>query len=202
MMASPFTAADQVFMAEALALARAVLGRTGPNPGVGCVIVRDGQIIGRGATQSGGRPHAEAVALAAAGANCKAADVFVTLEPCAHTSPRGPSCADLLAGSGVKRVVAAMVDPDPRTAGAGLERLRRAGIEAREGLMETEARALLAGFIHRLRTGQPLVIAAQDDGTFDGDLILLKGETMAQALNRLGQAGMMRVRVNPGTGFD
>src|SRR4051812_36514389 len=113
-------------MAAALALSERGRGRTAPNPNVGCVIVRDGRIVGRGWTQPGGRPHAEAIALASAGAESRGATCYVSLEPCAHVSPRGPACADLLAESGVARVVVALGDPDPRTNGEGIARLRAA----------------------------------------------------------------------------
>jgi len=116
-------------MAAALALAERCRGRTAPNPGIGCVIVAQAQVVGRGWTQPGGRPHAEAMALAEAGEKSRGATVYVTLEPCAHVSPRGPACADLLVAAGVARVVAALGDPDPRTNGAGFARLRDAGDE-------------------------------------------------------------------------
>ncbi|WP_380788499.1 bifunctional diaminohydroxyphosphoribosylaminopyrimidine deaminase/5-amino-6-(5-phosphoribosylamino)uracil reductase RibD [Sphingomonas sp. R86521] len=144
-------------MGVALALAERTRGRTAPNPNVGCVIVRDGRVVGRGWTQAGGRPHAEAMALAQAGAAARDATAYVTLEPCAHVSPRGPACSDLLVAAGVKRVVAAIQDPDPRTAGAGLARLRAAGITVDTGLREAEARRSMAGFLTRRRFRRPQV---------------------------------------------
>jgi diaminohydroxyphosphoribosylaminopyrimidine deaminase / 5-amino-6-(5-phosphoribosylamino)uracil reductase len=194
-----FSDADHAFMREALALARSVLGKTVPNPGVGCVIVRDGGVVGRGATEVSGRPHAEAVALADAGPLALGADVYVTLEPCAHDSSRGPSCARTLVQVGVRRVVAAMVDPDPRTAGQGLDLLRGAGVVVDQGLFEGEAQALLAGFTHRLATGRPLVVVATDDGSFDADFALGFRETFEAALDRMGRDGLMRVRAEPGS---
>ena len=127
--------ADARFMAEAVRLGEAARGRSAPNPNVGCVIVSPkGEIVGRGATAAGGRPHAEAVALEQAGDRAKGATVYVTLEPCAHVSERGPACADLLVAAGPARVVIALKDPDPRTAGKGIARLRDAGIEVKLGV--------------------------------------------------------------------
>src|SRR6056297_2763598 len=129
---------DRRFMALALSLARRGMGRVWPNPAVGCVIVRDGRIVGRGWTQPGGRPHAEAMALAQAGAAARGATAYVTLEPCAHHG-QTPPCADALAVAGVARVVSTFSDPDPRVAGRGFARLEAAGIEVVTGLREAEA---------------------------------------------------------------
>lgn len=148
---------DERWIGAALALAARGVGQTAPNPSVGCVIVKDGRVVGRGWTQPGGRPHAEAMALADAGAAARGAVAYVTLEPCAHESVRGPACADLLAAAGVARVVAALRDPDPRTDGAGLARLAAAGIDTRCGLREGEARASMAGFLTRRAQGRPHV---------------------------------------------
>jgi len=137
-----------------------------PNPAVGALIVRDGRVVAQGWTQPGGRPHAEAVALAAAGAAAKGATLYVTLEPCAHVSARGPSCADLVATSGLARVVVGCADPDPRTAGAGLDRIRAAGI-AVDLLPSAEAEASLAGYLMRARHGRAhvtLKLATSLDG--------------------------------------
>ena len=144
-------------MAAALALAERCRGRTAPNPGVGCLIVVDGKVVGRGWTQPGGRPHAEAMALAEAGEKSRGATAYVTLEPCAHVSPRGPACADLLVAAGVKRVVAALGDPDPRTDGAGLARLRDAGIVVEQGVRAEAATRSIAGFLTRRARGRPHV---------------------------------------------
>lgn len=133
-------------MRRALALAAPGVGRTGENPSVGCVIVRDDAVIGEGATADGGRPHAEEIALAKAGANARGATVYVTLEPCARRSAGGTSCTDLLIQAGVVRVVIAARDPHPYAAGAGIERLRAAGVEVEIGLVEAEARAQNAAF--------------------------------------------------------
>ena len=144
-------------MAAAIALGSRGRGRTIPNPNVGCVIVRDGRVVGRGWTQPGGRPHAEAMALAQAGAAAKGATVYVTLEPCAHRSARGPACSDLLVAAEPARVVAALTDPDARTAGEGFARLRTAGIEVVEGVLATEAARAMEGFLARQALGRPHV---------------------------------------------
>ena len=162
-------------MAAALALARRGRGRTGANPNVGCLLVRNGQVAGRGWTQHGGRPHAEEMALAAAGAAARGATAYVTLEPCAHDSRRGGPCADSLLAAGVARVVAAMVDPDPRTAGRGIERLRAGGVAVRLGVLEEEARAELAGFAGRLQGRAELTLKLAL--SLDGRLAMAGGES-------------------------
>ncbi|MCZ4260396.1 bifunctional diaminohydroxyphosphoribosylaminopyrimidine deaminase/5-amino-6-(5-phosphoribosylamino)uracil reductase RibD [Limimaricola sp. G21655-S1] len=159
-------ALDRRFMALALSLGRRGLGRVWPNPNVGCVIVRDGRILGRGRTADGGRPHAETQALAQAGAAARGATAYVTLEPCAHHG-QTPPCADALVAAGLARVVVAAQDPDPRVAGRGIERLRAAGIAVETGLMEDEARRDLAGFLSRVERGRPFVtlkLASSLDG--------------------------------------
>lgn len=144
-------------MGAALALAERGRGRTAPNPNVGCVLVGRGRVVGRGWTQPGGRPHAEAVALAQAGEEARGATCYTTLEPCAHPSPRGPACADLLVEAGVARVIAALRDPDPRTDGRGLARLAVAGVSIVAGVREGEARAGMAGWLTRRERGRPFV---------------------------------------------
>jgi len=148
---------DGRWMAAALMLAGRTRGQTAPNPNVGCVIVADGRVVGRGWTQIGGRPHAEAMALAQAGAKSRGATCYVTLEPCAHESARGPACAELLVAAGVARVVVALRDPDPRTDGAGLARLAAAGIATTTDVRADEARRSMAGFLARRRAGRPQV---------------------------------------------
>lgn len=143
-------------MGEALALARRMQGRVWPNPPVGCVIVRDGEIVGRGWTQFGGRPHAERVALEEAGNRAHGASLYVTLEPCCHWG-RTPPCADAIVAAGVKRVYASLRDPDPRVDGNGFRKLRAAGISVKTGLGADEACTIMAGFFHRIATGRPLV---------------------------------------------
>ena len=132
---------DEAFMRAALALARRGLGETAPNPSVGCVIVKQGRVIGRGRTAPGGRPHAEVMALAMAGGEARGATAYVTLEPCA-TVTRTPSCAESLIAAGIKRVVIATEDPHRLTAGNGAAKLRAANIEVVTGLLEKEAREL------------------------------------------------------------
>lgn len=144
-------------MAAALAFGQRGTGRTGINPPVGCIIVKDGRIIGRGHTQPCGRPHAEAAALAQAGTAARGADIYVTLEPCAHQSDRGPACLDLLLAAKPGRVIIALQDPDPRTAGKSIARLEQAGIDVAVGACEDMARRSLAGFLSRIERGRPHV---------------------------------------------
>ncbi|MEG8018860.1 bifunctional diaminohydroxyphosphoribosylaminopyrimidine deaminase/5-amino-6-(5-phosphoribosylamino)uracil reductase RibD [Sphingomonas sp. LR55] len=154
-------------MGAALTLAERGRGRTAPNPNVGCVIARDGRVVGRGWTQPGGRPHAEAMALAEAGAKAQGATAYVTLEPCAHQSSRGPACSELLIEAGVARVVAALEDLDARTSGQGFARLQAAGIIATRGIRSDEARRSMAGFLTRQALGRPhvtLKLATSLDG--------------------------------------
>lgn len=167
---------DTGWMAAAIALGERGRGRTAPNPNVGCVIVRDGKVVGRGWTRPGGRPHAEAVALEEAGAAARGAVVYVTLEPCAHESARGPACATLLADAGPAKVVIALGDPDPRTNGLGIERLESAGIEILTGPMEKEAERSMAGFFTRVRRGRPFV-TLKLAMSIDGRIALASGES-------------------------
>ena len=147
---------DDRWMALALTLGQRGLGRVWPNPAVGCVIVSDGRVLGRGWTADGGRPHAETQALRQAGEGARGATVYVTLEPCAHHG-KTPPCAEALVAAGVARVVVATGDPDPRVAGRGLAILRAAGIEVVTGVQEAEARADQAGFLLRITEGRPFV---------------------------------------------
>lgn len=162
-------------MRAAVALARRGLGQTWPNPSVGCVIVRDGRVVGRGTTAPGGRPHAEAVALAMAGEAAREATAYVTLEPCSHQGRAGP-CADALAAAGVSRVVVACGDPDPRVDGAGIARLRAAGVTVETGLDAASAAEGLAGFLTRVRLGRPLVTLKLAT-TLDGRIATHAGES-------------------------
>lgn len=168
--------ADARWMAAAVALGGRGRGRTAPNPNVGCVIVRDGVVVGRGWTQPGGRPHAEAMALEQAGKAARGATAYVTLEPCAHVSPRGPACSDLLAEAGVARVVAALRDPDPRTDGRGAARMERRGIAVDIGTGADEARLSMAGFLTRRRFGRPHVTLKLAT-SLDGRIALDSGES-------------------------
>ena len=147
---------DARFMAAALNFARRGLGRVAPNPAVGALIVRDGVVIGRGATAPGGRPHAEVLALKEAGPAAAGATLYVTLEPCSHHG-HTPPCADAIIAAGVARVVSALEDPDPRVAGQGHQRLRAAGIAAETGLLADEARRANLGHILRVTAGRPMV---------------------------------------------
>ncbi|HEX8483525.1 MAG TPA: bifunctional diaminohydroxyphosphoribosylaminopyrimidine deaminase/5-amino-6-(5-phosphoribosylamino)uracil reductase RibD [Allosphingosinicella sp.] len=163
-------------MGAAVALGERGRGNTAPNPNVGCVIVREEIVAGRGWTQPGGRPHAEAMALAEAGEGARAATAYVTLEPCCHRSERGPACADLLAEAGVARVVAALEDPDARISGRGFDRLRAAGIEVEVGPGAQEAARSMAGFLTRVRLGRPF-ITLKLAMSLDGKIALPSGES-------------------------
>jgi diaminohydroxyphosphoribosylaminopyrimidine deaminase/5-amino-6-(5-phosphoribosylamino)uracil reductase len=168
---------DRRFMAEALRLGEEARGRSAPNPNVGCVIVSaSGKLVGRGATALGGRPHAEAVALAEAGKAARGSTVYVTLEPCAHASPRGPACTDLLLKAKPARVVIALKDPDPRTAGKGIRRLRAAGIEVTLGIGRAAAKRSLSGWLTRLELGRPR-ITLKLALSIDGKIALPSGES-------------------------
>jgi diaminohydroxyphosphoribosylaminopyrimidine deaminase/5-amino-6-(5-phosphoribosylamino)uracil reductase len=163
-------------MRAAIALGERGRGRTAPNPNVGCIVVKDGRVVGRGWTQPGGRPHAEATALTQAGAEARGAIVYVTLEPCAHESARGPACADLLAEARPGRVVVALRDPDERTDGRGIERLRAAGIAVEVGTGAREAQRSLTGFLSRVRLGRPHV-TLKLAMSLDGRIALPTGES-------------------------
>jgi diaminohydroxyphosphoribosylaminopyrimidine deaminase/5-amino-6-(5-phosphoribosylamino)uracil reductase len=164
-------------MAKAIALGEDARGQSAPNPNVGCVIVSSsGRIVGKGATASGGRPHAEALALAAAGKRAAAATVYATLEPCAHASDRGPACTDLLLEAQPARLVIALKDPDPRTSGRGIRRLRRAGIEVTLGFEREAARRSLSGWLTRLELGRPR-ITLKLALSIDGKIALPSGES-------------------------
>lgn len=161
-----FSEEDRQYMLQALALAELGLYSSMPNPRVGCVIVKDGVILGRGAHLRAGEAHAEVHALREAGARARGADVYVTLEPCNHQG-RTPPCSEALLSAGVRRVYAAMQDPNPKVAGTGLAHLQNRGIEVATGLLAAEARALNAGFVARMERGMPHVcvkIAASLDG--------------------------------------
>jgi diaminohydroxyphosphoribosylaminopyrimidine deaminase/5-amino-6-(5-phosphoribosylamino)uracil reductase len=164
-------------MDEALRLGETARGRSAPNPNVGCVVVSPGgRIVGRGATALGGRPHAEALALDHAGRRARGATVYVTLEPCAHASPRGPACTDLLLAAKPARVVIALKDPDPRTSGKGIRRLRNAGIDVKLGVCREAAKRSLAGWLTRLRLGRPR-ITLKLALSIDGKIALPSGES-------------------------
>lgn len=195
---------DARWMAAALSLARRAAGASFPNPNVGCILVRGDRVVARGWTQPGGRPHAEGMALDAAGGDARGATAYVTLEPCAHASMRGPACADSLIAARVARVVVAMTDPDPRTAGQGIARLSAAGIEVVEGVLQAECETELAGFIRRVHGKGPevtLKLALSLDGKLalpDGRSQWITGPT-ARAHSHLERARADAVIVGRGT---
>ncbi|ADC62701.1 riboflavin biosynthesis protein RibD [Allochromatium vinosum DSM 180] len=166
---------DRLHMARAIGLAERGRYTTDPNPRVGCVLVRDGQVVGEGWHRRAGEPHAEPLALAQAGERARDATVYVTLEPCSHHG-RTPPCAEALIAAGVARVVCAMVDPNPRVAGRGVERLRQAGISVDVGCLESEARALNPGFVKRYEQGRPYV-RCKLAASLDGRTALATGES-------------------------
>jgi diaminohydroxyphosphoribosylaminopyrimidine deaminase/5-amino-6-(5-phosphoribosylamino)uracil reductase len=166
---------DERYMREALDLARPWLGLTTPNPAVGCVIVQNRKILGRGATGAGGRPHGETVALAAAGARARGATAYVSLEPCAHTG-QTPPCAKALVEAGVARVVVGCGDPFPQVDGRGIAILRAAGIQVTEGVLEDECRRLNEGFFTRVTRGRPFV-TLKLAATLDGRIAAVSGDS-------------------------
>ncbi|WP_374213183.1 bifunctional diaminohydroxyphosphoribosylaminopyrimidine deaminase/5-amino-6-(5-phosphoribosylamino)uracil reductase RibD [Psychromarinibacter sediminicola] len=180
-------------MSHALALAARGLGNVWPNPAVGCVIVAGGRVVGRGWTRPGGRPHAETVALAQAGAAARGATAYVTLEPCAHHG-QTPPCAEALVAAGVARVVVALQDPDPRVDGGGLAILRQAGVEVTVGPCAEAAARLQEGFLSRVRAGRPMVtlkLAASLDGriaTATGESRWITGPAARHAVHGLRAA--------------
>lgn len=181
---------DAHYMARALELARRGHYTTHPNPRVGCVIVRDGQIVGEGWHLRAGEPHAEVHALRAAAEQARGATAYVTLEPCSHHG-RTPPCADALVNAGVARVVAAMQDPNPEVAGRGLQRLAQAGIATERGVLESEARQLNQGFLKRMEHGLPFVrvkLAMSLDGRTameSGESQWITGPAARSAVQRL-----------------
>ncbi len=166
---------DVGHMRAAIALARRGLGDVWPNPAVGCVIVRNGRVVGRGWTQPGGRPHGETEALGRAGAAARGATAYVSLEPCCHWG-KTPPCTDALIAAGLARVVIPIEDPDPRVSGQGIARLRGAGIVVETGLCAEEAAELNAGFLLRMREGRPLVTLKLAT-TLDGRIATHSGES-------------------------
>jgi diaminohydroxyphosphoribosylaminopyrimidine deaminase/5-amino-6-(5-phosphoribosylamino)uracil reductase len=181
--------ADADHMRAALGLARRGLGRVWPNPAVGCVLVRDGVVVGRGWTQPGGRPHAETEAIARAGEAARGATAYVTLEPCAHYG-QTPPCADLLVAAGIARAVVAVADVDPRTAGLGLDRLRAAGVRVDVGVAEADALAVNRGFFALLRHGRPMFTQKMAT-TLDGRIATRSGDSRwitGESARRLGHS--------------
>lgn len=194
---------DAIHMRAALGLAARGLGSVWPNPAVGCVLVRDGRVIGRGWTQPGGRPHAETEALRRAGGAARGATAYVTLEPCSHHG-KTPPCADALIAAGIARCVVALTDSDPRVSGRGLDRLSAAGISVTHGVLSAEARALNEGFFLRVEAGRPLV-TLKTATTLDGRIALANGDSQwitgpeARALTHRLRAGHDAVMVGSGT---
>ena len=174
-MTHTFSADDHRWMARALQLAEQGLYTTDPNPRVGCVIVKDGELIGEGAHLKAGEPHAEVHALRMAGELAQGATAYVTLEPCSHHG-KTPPCAEALVKAGVGRVVAAMQDPNPLVAGRGLARLQDVGIDTAHGLLESQARALNPGFISRMERGRPYV-RLKLASSLDGRTAMQNGES-------------------------
>lgn len=178
------------YMRRAIALARRGEGRTSPNPPVGALIVRAGEVVGEGYHPEAGKPHAEIYALRAAGERARGAEIYVTLEPCSHFG-KTPPCADALIKAGIKRVYVGVVDPNPQVAGRGIERLRNAGIEVQVGILETECRNLIRAFSCYIRTGRPYTIykaAMTLDGntaTAGGESRWISGEESRRRVHRL-----------------
>lgn len=175
MASRPHPDIDEHFMGEALTLAESALGFATPNPAVGCVVVRGGRIIGRGATAHGGRPHAETVALAQAGKNARGATAYVSLEPCAHHG-QTPPCAQALINARVGRVVVGCIDSFPRVRGKGIDLLRRAGIAVTVGVLEDECRETNEGFFTRVSTGRPMIVLKLA-ATLDGRIAAESGDS-------------------------
>jgi len=196
-------ACDEKMMHRALRLARKGVGRTAPNPAVGCVIVKDGVIVGEGWHRKAGTPHAEIHALSQAGASARGADLYVTLEPCAHFG-KTPPCADAVIAAGISRVFAGMIDPNPQVSGNGLAKLRAANITVMSGLLERECRELNRPFIKQLATGLPYV-TMKSAMTLDGRTAALSGdskwitsENSRRLVHRL-RAGVDAVMTGSGT---
>ena len=189
-------ALDAAMMRRALARSAAQLGRTAPNPAVGCVIARGADVLAEAATGDGGRPHAEEQAVAAIGAAARGATAYVTLEPCAKRSSGAASCTDVLISAGVARVVIAALDPHHFADGAGLARLRAAGVVVETGVLEAEAAAQHAGFFRVVREGLPLVQRAPSGAGFDGRFEAAPGVDLRTALEAAARAGATRLFVD------
>jgi diaminohydroxyphosphoribosylaminopyrimidine deaminase/5-amino-6-(5-phosphoribosylamino)uracil reductase len=185
----------ETLMRRALAAAQTRLGRTWPNPAVGCVIARGDEVLAETATAVGGRPHAEEQALMQVGEAARGATVYITLEPCAQRSSGATSCSDLLTHLGVARVVIAADNPEPLSAGRGLTRLQAAGVPVEVGFLADEAEPLYRAFRHKLRTGLPLIEAAAGPDGFDARFVPEAGESPDAALRRYAKAGYTRLWV-------
>ncbi len=174
-MSKASASSDAAYMLAAVSLAARNLGDTWPNPTVGCIIVRDGNIVGRGWTQSGGRPHAETEALKRAGTAANGATAYVTLEPCSHHG-KTPPCADALIAAGIARVVVGTFDPDPRVSGQGIAKLKAAGIQVDQGIEQGAAIRLNAGFFLRISQNRPL-FTLKAAASLDGRIALSNGDS-------------------------
>lgn len=186
---------DQAWMERALGLARAARGDVWPNPPVGCVIVKDSNVIAEAATHPGGRPHAERKAIDLAGPSVQGATLYVTLEPCCHWG-KTPPCADAIIQADVARVVCAIQDPDPRVNGGGFAKLRNAGIHVDVGLCCAEAQAVMSGFFHRVRKGTPELVKAATASTSvpeGADAVLRTAESGLMLTTRTGMQGCPHV---------
>ncbi len=187
---------DRELMALALRLAAKGRGHTSPNPMVGAVVVNRGEIIGQGSHRKVGGPHAEVIALSQAGSRAKGGTLYVTLEPCSHLKKRTPPCVPLVIGSGVRRVVVGMVDPNPQVQGRGVAQLKRAGIQVEVGCLEAEAQQLNETYVHWVQTGWPFTIL-KAGMTLDGQIATSSGESqwITDEAARL-QAHQLRVNVD------
>jgi len=184
-------------MRRAIVLAHAQLGRTWPNPPVGCVLVKDGVVIAEAATGDGGRPHAEERALQIAGVAAQGATAYVTLEPCGERSTDAASCSQRLLEARVERVLYACADPSPYASHKGIARMQAAHLHPESGLLADEAAPLIAGFVHWLATGRPVVFAREDhiDAMFDA----APGADIIAELDRLGAKGYRQIGVVAGS---
>lgn len=182
------------YMDSALALAFSALGSTAPNPAVGCILVKNGIVVGQGATAPGGRPHAETQALDDAGFNARGATAYVTLEPCAHTG-KTPPCASALIEANIATCFVACRDPFAEVNGRGVDMLRDAGITVIEGVRKLAAEALNLGFFTTLKSGQALEVTDPRHRLADASLGLKSGQTRAELLREAAQSGLTRVRI-------
>ncbi|MGA9657996.1 MAG: DUF559 domain-containing protein [Asticcacaulis sp.] len=189
---------DTDYMQQAIALGLSQMGRTWPNPAVGCVIVKDGAVIAEGSTGDGGRPHAEEKALELAGNAARGATAYVTLEPCGRRSQGGCSCAQRLIEAGVARVIYACSDPSPYASNLGTDAMRAAGIEVASGLLADSADRLIAPGVHYYRTGLPLVQISETDTGFDAEFITKDGD-LAPQLKAWAERGYRHLYVRPGS---
>lgn len=190
------TATDFRLMSAALAQARAQLGRTAPNPSVGCILARGHSVIATGATADQGRPHAERVALDKAGAMARSATAYVTLEPCAHHG-QTPPCAEALIEAGIARVVISCLDHDARVSGKGVALLEQAGIETVSGFLKSRAEPIYAAFFHRLKTGEASLFLDSRPLTYEAQIRSDTLDGLTHELFELGARGISRARLDP-----